>query len=181
MRWAMWIVGSLAAIVALVAIVGALLPKGHVATRAARFRQTPDAVWQAITGYEDFPQWRTGVQSVTRLPDANGHVVFMERSGTGSSAQQIPYEIVESVAPVGGASGRLVAKIADPKLPFGGSWTYAVSAADGGTLLRITERGEVYNPIFRFVSHFFMSQTKTMEDYLSALGKKFGETVTISE
>jgi Polyketide cyclase / dehydrase and lipid transport len=181
MRWAMWIVGSLAAIVALVAIIGTLLPKGHVATRAARFRQTPDAVWQAITGYEDFPKWRTGVQSVTRLPDANGHVVFMERSGSGSSAQQIPYEIVESVAPAGGAPGRLVAKIADPKLPFGGSWTYEVSAADGGTLLRITERGEVYNPIFRFVSHFFMSQTKTMEDYLSALGKKFGETVTISE
>jgi hypothetical protein len=158
-----------------------MLPKGHVATRAARFRQTPDAVWQAITGYEEFPKWRAGVQSVTRLPDVNGHVVFMETSGTGSSAQEIPYEIVESVAPAGAVPGKLVAKIADLKLPFGGSWTYEVAAADGGTVLRITERGEVYNPIFRFVSRFFMSQTKTMEDYLNALGQKFGETVKISE
>jgi hypothetical protein len=181
MRWALWIVGSLVAIVALIAIIGALLPKGHVATRTAKFRQPPDAVWRAITGYEDFPQWRTGVQSVTRMPDANGHVVFMEKSGSGSGSQQIPYEITESVAPAGGAPGKLVSKIADPKLPFGGSWTYEVAAVDGGTSLRITERGEVYNPIFRFVSKFFMSQTKTMEDYLNALGKKFGETVTISE
>ena len=181
MRWALWIVGGLAAIVALVAMVGAMLPKGHVAARAARFRQSPDAVWRAITGYEEFPKWRPGVQSVTRLPDANGHLVFMEKSGAGSSAQEIPYEIVESVAPEGGAPGRLVARIADEKLPFGGSWMYEVSAVDGGTVLRITEQGEVYNPIFRFVSHFFMSQTKTMEDYLDALGKKFGETVTISE
>ncbi|HEY4837926.1 MAG TPA: SRPBCC family protein [Candidatus Acidoferrales bacterium] len=179
MRWALWIVGSLAAIVALVAIIGAMLPKGHVATRAAKFRASPDAVWQAITGYEDFPKWRPGVTNVTRMPDANGHVVFMEKGG--SSAQDIPYEIVESVVPAGTAPGKLVAKIADPKLPFGGSWTYEVSAADGGTVLRITERGEVYNPIFRFVSKFFMSQTKTMDDYLNALGKKFGETVTISE
>jgi hypothetical protein len=179
MRWALWIVGSLAAIVALVAIIGAMLPKGHVAIRAAKFRETPDVVWTAITGYEDFPKWRPGVTSVTRMPDANGHVVFMEKGGSG--AQDIPYEIVESVAPAGAASGKLVAKIADPKLPFGGSWTYEVASADGGTVLRITERGEVYNPIFRFMSKFFMSQTKTMEDYLNALGKKFGETVTISE
>jgi hypothetical protein len=179
MRWALWIVGSLAAIVALVAIIGAMLPKGHVATRAAKFRASPDVVWSAITGYEDFSKWRPGVTSVTRMPDANGHVVFMEKGGSG--AQDIPYEIVEFAAPVGSAPGKLVAKIADPKLPFGGSWEYEVATADGGTLLRITERGEVYNPIFRFVSKFFMSQTKTMEDYLNALGKKFGETVTISD
>jgi hypothetical protein len=181
MRWALWIIGGLAAIVTLVAMIGAMLPKGHVATRSARFRESPDAVWRAITEYEDFPKWRPGVQSVTRLPDANGHLVWLEKSGSGSSAQEIPYEIMESVAPASGAPGRLVARIADPKLPFGGSWSYEVSAADGGALLRITERGEVYNPIFRFVSRFVLGQTKTMEDYLSALGKKFGETVTISE
>jgi len=181
MRWALWIVGSLIAIVALVAIIGAFLPKGHVATRAARFRQSPDAVWQAITGYEDFSKWRPGVQSVKRLPEMNGHAAWSEQIGIGWSAEEIPYEIVESVAPAGGAPGRLVVRIADPRLPYGGGWTYELSAVDGGTLLRVTERGEVYNPIFRFVSRFIMGHTKSLEDYLNALGKKFGETVTISE
>jgi hypothetical protein len=181
MRWALWIVGGAIAIVALVAIIGMMLPKGHVTTRAAKFRESPDAVWSAITTVQDFPKWRPGLQSVEQLSTTSGHSVWLERSGTGWNAQEIPYQVLESTPPAGYAPGRLVAKIADPKLPFGGSWTYGVASADGGTVLRITERGEVYNPIFRFVSNFFMSQTKTMEDYLNALGKKFGETVTISD
>lgn len=181
MRWALWIVGSLVAIVALVAIVGALLPKGHVATRAARYRETPEVVWRAITGYEEFPKWRPGVQSVTRLPDANGRAAWSEKIGVGWNAQEIPYEIMESTPPARGVPGKLVARIADPKLPYGGGWTYEVAAADGGTELRITERGEVYNPIFRFVSRFIIGHTKSLEDYLNALGKKFGETAKISE
>jgi hypothetical protein len=88
---------------------------------------------------------------------------------------------MESVAPAGDSPGRLVARIADPNLPYGGGWTYEVSAVDGGTLLRVTERGEVYNPIFRFVSRFIMGHTKSLEDYLNALAKKFGETATVSE
>ena len=181
MRWALWIVGSLVAIVALVALIGAMLPKGHVATRAAKFRQSPEAVWQAITGYEEFSKWRPGVTSVTRLPDANGHVVWKEKIGIGWKAEEIPYEVMESGPPAGGKPGRLVARIADPKLPYGGSWTYVVSTVDGGTELRVTERGEVYNPIFRFVSRFVIGHTKSLEDYLNALGQKFGQTVKISE
>ncbi len=181
LRWALWIVGSLVTIVALVAMIGAMLPKGHVATRAAKFRETPDTVWSAITTVQDYPKWRPGLQSVEQLSTTAGHAVWLERTGTGWNADEIPYQVVESVAPAGTAPGKLVAKIADPKLPFGGSWTYEVGSADGGTVLRITERGEVYNPIFRFVSKFFMSQTKTMDDYLNALGKKFGETVQISD
>jgi hypothetical protein len=58
-----------------------------------------------------------------------------------------------------------VNRIADPKLPFGGSWTYEVSAAGSGTELNITENGEVYNPLFRFVSRFIMGHTATIEKY----------------
>ena len=182
LRWALWIVGSLVTIVALVAIIGAMLPKGHVATRSAKFRETPDEVWRAITTFQDYPKWRPGLQSVEQLSTSAGHSVWLERTGSGWNAEEIPYQVMESVPPAGGSPGKMVARIANPKLPFGGSWTYEVTAAaNGGTVLRITERGEVYNPIFRFVSKFFMSQTKTMEVYLNALGKKFGETVQISD
>jgi hypothetical protein len=88
---------------------------------------------------------------------------------------------MESTPPPGNATGRVVTRIADPKLPFGGTWTIEVTPVEGGTTLRITERGEVHNPIFRFMSRFIFGQTKSMEDYLGALGKKFGETVSIQE
>ncbi len=181
MKWALLVVGALVAIAAIIVIIGAMLPKGHVATRGSHFRQTPATIWQTITEFEKFPSWRAGVTSVERLPDRDGHPVWAERSGEGRKAETIPYELVESVAPSGNSAGRVVTRIADPKLAFGGTWTLEVAAADGGTTVRITERGEVYNPVFRFMSRFIMSQTKSMEDYLAALGKKFGETVSIQE
>jgi hypothetical protein len=182
LRWALWIVGGAILIVAIVATIGAMLPKGHVATRAAKYRETPDQIWSVLTNFQDYPKWRPGLQSVEQLSMSAGRPVWLERTGTGWNAEEIPYQVTELAAPTGGAPGKMVARIANPKLPFGGSWTYEVSAADGGgTTLRITERGEVYNPIFRFVSRFFMSNTKTMEIYLNALGKKFSETVQISD
>jgi hypothetical protein len=177
MKWTLIIVGTLVGIVAIVAIIGALLPKGHMATRAARFRQSPMTIWQTITDIEKFPSWRAGVTSVERIPERDGHTMWLERGGHDA----IPYEMMESTPPSGNSAGRVVTRIADPKLPFGGTWTIEVSPVDGGTTLRITERGEVYNPIFRFMSRFVFGQTKSMEDYLGALGKKFGETVSIQE
>jgi hypothetical protein len=67
---------------------------------------------------------------------------------------------------------RLVTRIADPALPFGGTWTFELMPKDGGTALTITEDGEVYNPIFRFMSKVFFSQTATMEAYLTSLKKR---------
>ena len=60
-------------------------------------------------------------------------------------------------------------RIADPDLPFGGTWTYELKPDGGGTQLVITERGEVYNPIFRFMSRFVFSHTATMERFVASL------------
>lgn len=181
MKWVLIVVGILVGIVAMVAVIGALLPKGHVATRAARFRQAPAAIWKTITDYEKFPSWRPGLTSVERLPDRGSHLAWAEHTGEGWKAETLPFELVESTAPQENSPGRVVTRIADPKLPFGGTWTLEVTPVGGGTLLRITEQGEIYNPFFRFISRFITGQTKSMENYLTALGKKYGETVTIEE
>ncbi|HET9402704.1 MAG TPA: SRPBCC family protein [Candidatus Acidoferrales bacterium] len=177
MKWLILIVAGLIAVVGLVALIGALLPQNHVATRAAKFRRSPQELWRAITNISDFPSWRPGVKSVERLPDREGHMMWLERT----SHDAIPYEAIESSPPDSGGKARLVGKIADPKLPYGGTWTYEVTPAADGTELRITERGEVYNPIFRFISRFIMGHAMTINHYLAALGKKFGENVTIGD
>jgi hypothetical protein len=70
----------------------------------------------------------------------------------------------------------LVGRIADANLPFGGSWTYELAPDAGGrTTLTITEDGEVYNPIFRFMSRFVMGHDATIKQYLSDVGKRFPE------
>jgi uncharacterized protein YndB with AHSA1/START domain len=168
------LVALLALIVLVVVSIGAFLPSQHISTRAARFLQPPTAIWQAITDYEKFPAWRKDVVKVEALPDLNGKPVWREFDRHGGS---IPFQVLVMVPP-----RALVTRIADPKLPFGGTWTYEISSqADGSSLLRITEDGETYNPIFRFAARFVLGYSRTQEQYLRALGAKFGQSVTIEK
>jgi hypothetical protein len=76
------------------------------------------------------------------------------------------YAIVEQAPP-----NRFVSAIVKKDLPFGGTWTYEFSPLRAGTSLTITERGEVYNPFFRFVSRYVMGHTKSIDDFMAALRK----------
>jgi uncharacterized protein YndB with AHSA1/START domain len=166
MIWIAYIAGGLVALVLVITIAGALLPKGHTATRRATFRQPATAVWSAITEIEKFPTWRRDLSSVERLPDREGRPVWREKGRNGT----MTLEQVEAQAP-----RRFVGRIADKNLPFGGTWTYELSEADGATTLAITEDGEIYNPIFRFLARFVFGYATTLENYLKDLGRKFGE------
>jgi hypothetical protein len=74
------------------------------------------------------------------------------------------YTVQEKRAPQ-----RLVTAIIRKDLPYGGSWTYEFRAQGQGTTLTITEDGEVYNPIFRFVSRFVTGHEQAIAAYLAAL------------
>lgn len=73
---------------------------------------------------------------------------------------------------------RMVTRIADLNLGYSGSWTYTFTKEPAGTRVQITEAGEVSNILFRFMSRFVFGQSSTIEKYLIALGKKFGEDVS---
>ena len=168
------LVALLVLIVLVVIAIGAFLPQQHISTCAARFHQSPNAIWQGITDYEKFPAWRKDVLRVETLPEVNGKPAWREFDRDGGS---IPFQVMVMVPP-----RVLVTRIADPKLPFGGTWTYEISSqADGSSLLRITEDGEIYNPIFRFAARFVLGYTRTQKEYLQALGAKFGQSVTIEK
>lgn len=150
----------LAAIILVIVAVGAALPQNHTATRERTFPAAPARLYDAISRVADYPKWKTGVRAVEELPPEHGHARFRE---VGS--ESITYEITEASAPT-----RFVTRIAD-KLPYGGSWVYEISPAAQGSKLRLTEQGEVYNPIFRFVSRFILGYYKTMDTFLDDLQK----------
>ncbi len=74
------------------------------------------------------------------------------------------YAIVEQNRPA-----RLVTAIVDKKLPYGGTWTYEFARTPGGTTLTVVEHGEVYNPVFRFLSRYVIGHTRTLDAYFSDL------------
>ncbi len=51
----------------------------------------------------------------------------------------------------------MVLRIADPSLPFSGTWTYEIKPTGTGRELTLTEDGEVGNPIFRVMQKVFFS------------------------
>ena len=164
MKWLFIAVAVLVAFAVLIAIVGWSLPVKHVATRQRTLAASPDVVWRTITDIDAFPSWRPDVKSVERVGNT-GPVTWIEHGSSG----RITFSIDGSDPP-----RRLVARIADPALPFGGTWTYDLAPAGSGTVLTITENGEIYNPVFRAVARFVFGYDATMASYLDALGKKVG-------
>ena len=152
-----------------VVLVGLMLPVKHEATVSAVVPAAPEAVWTVLTDPASYPKWRGDVTSVEMLPADSGQVAWREQGKNGA----ISYATELTEAP-----RRLVTRITDKSLPFGGTWEYVVSPDGAGSRVQITEHGEVYNPVFRFVSRFIMGHTATASAYLKALGARFGATVT---
>lgn len=172
MKWALIILGIVVVLVAVMWAIGAALPKDHVATRKVRLKQSPETIWAAITDVDGFTAWRKDVKSVKRLPDEGGKAGWVETMDMG----EIPLRVEEMTAP-----RRLVTRIADPNLPFGGTWTFEIEPEESGATVRITERGEVRPALFRFMSRFMFGHATTLERYLRSLSEKFGERVEVSE
>ncbi|MGH9311950.1 MAG: SRPBCC family protein [Vicinamibacterales bacterium] len=153
----------LVALLAAIAGIGLMIDQSHVASRSVVFQAAPEAIWKAVTDVDAYPTWRPDVTAVERLPAVPAGPAWVEVSGSG---ERLPLETVESEPP-----RRYVARIG-PGQPFGGTWTYEIRPEGSGSRLTITERGEVYNPIFRFMARFVFGYSATMESYLDALGKR---------
>jgi uncharacterized protein YndB with AHSA1/START domain len=157
---------AIGAMVAVVAAVGARLPVGHTATRAAIIGAPPDVVFATITDFANAPSWRSDVRKMTENVDASsGRKRVTEESSNGTMTMEIEQSVPNT---------RLVTRIVGDDLPWGGAWAYALEPQGNTTRVTITEHGEVYNPIFRFISNYIMGHTATIDTFLNNLGKKFG-------
>lgn len=160
MKWL--VIGAAVAIgiPALLAAYGASLPQSHVVSRTMTVAAPSERVFAVIADVDRFMSWRTGLKSVEKLPDDGKGARFIEHSRNGD----IPFRI-EVFEP----NTRMLTRITDPKLPFGGTWSYDLKPAGAGTALTITEAGEVYNVFFRSMQKLFFSPAKTIETYQADL------------
>ena len=169
MKWVWIAAGVMVAIVAVVAVVGAMLPRDHKATSSILLKQPIDSVWSVIRNLGTAATWWPGLTLSERLPDVNGKERWHQKGG----GFDMTAEISEDVPPT-----RMVNLIiSKPGDPFGGKWIYQLAPESGGTRVTITEDGWVSNVIFRFMSRFVMGHYTTIDNYLAALAKKFGQDV----
>lgn len=71
-------------------------------------------------------------------------------------------EVVERTAP-----SRIVTRVVG-ETQFGGTWTIEIAPAGAGSRVTITERGEVYNVVFRTLSRYVFGHTATIDSCLAA-------------
>jgi uncharacterized protein YndB with AHSA1/START domain len=166
MRWVLIVGGLLAGMVVLVVVVGMLRPKGHVARTQAKYRHTPEEVWTTLTDFAGWPEWNPEVKSVEKLDDRNGHPMLNVTGSWGVAPTELtvwdPPRRLETRMDAGS---------------FGGGWTYELTAdAAGGTVLTVTESGEVHNPVFRALM-LFHDNHATMMAFHRALAARLGESV----
>ena len=167
MKWTLVVLGSLVSLVLVIVVVGLILPQSHVASRRARFKRSAASLFPVLTDFGAFPTWRPGVTKVEMLAPREAKTSFRETGTQGALTF-----VVEEVTP----PKRLVTRVVDNSA-FGGTWTFELVDQGDDCEVAITERGEVYNPVFRVMSRLFFSQTATLEGYLRALGTKMGEQV----
>ena len=165
MIW-LWIsLGALALIVGLPLLIGSFVSREHSASVARSYRQTPEEIWAAITGFDTMAEWRKGVSQVEILEPLNGKRMIREHTGFGPMTYAI-----ETEEP----ARRLVLRIADTDKGFGGTWTYEIRSTDDGSELKITEDGFIDNLFFRFMARFVFGYERTMRSYHESLARKFG-------
>ena len=82
------------------------------------------------------------------------------------SGATVKSEVVERVPP-----SKIVTRVVG-ETQFGGTWTIDITPIESGSRITITERGEVYNVVFRTLSRFVFGHTATMESCLEAVRKR---------
>ena len=171
MKWVVITLGALLGLVALMTLIGAFVSRDHRATSTVTLHQPPESVWTVVRDLGGVPAWWPEIKESVRQQDKNGREVWRQKM----SGFEVPLIVIESTAP-----GRLVTQIdTSAGGAFGGTWTYELVADSGagGTKISVTEAGWIGNPIFRFLSRFVFGYYGTLDGYLKALGKHFGEEV----
>ena len=181
LRWLGAILGVLVFVMLVAVGVGTALPINHTAMCAAQMPAPPHDVWLTLANPLDYA-WRSDIvqarlDSTTPSAPAGRPHPGMQWTESDRYGHTVTYQRVSAER-----DRHLVNRIADPTLPFGGTWTYDLTPAPAvhGTTVSIVENGQIYNPVFRFLAQFFIGYTSTMRTHLADLGKKFGANVAVS-
>jgi hypothetical protein len=161
MKWVIVILGILVCLVLIIVIIGYLLPVKHISSVQVSISASPAEIWTRLTDLKDYPAWRSDVKSVS----VRSAVEWVEVNDRGDS---LPLKIITR-----DIGQRLVTQIEGRNLPFGGGWEFRLKNNGDSTTVTITENGEVYNPLFRFVSKFIMGHDATLKKYAGFLEKSF--------
>ena len=151
MKWIMFIGGGLVLLVAVIAAVGAMLPRTHKASRTLRVKRPPEEVWALVT--------QTAQASSVPVDVLESH-----------PPDRLVTRVKETERNFGGTWTIAIAAVSGP----------SASSGQVASTVTIIEDGWVATPIFRFVSRLFIGHHATMDALLTQVAKTFNEEAVLS-
>ncbi|MFY7787523.1 MAG: hypothetical protein ACOVQA_06580 [Thermoflexibacteraceae bacterium] len=154
---------SMLALIAVVFVVGLLLPKERIFVKAATLKSSPQKIFQLVTEVQHQATWRSDIQTIqiidentwTEVPKKGTPITFRTK-------QKIDNQLFEI-------------EIIAPK-NFTGTWIGTFEGTPQGTKIVFKEVITIENPFFRVLSSIFVDLDKTMEIYIADLKAKLGES-----
>jgi uncharacterized protein YndB with AHSA1/START domain len=157
----------IACLMTAVLVLGAMQPRAHIASASIVLAAPQSRVWAMIEDTATQPQWRKDLTAVQQLPEQDGHLCWLEVQKYG----KMPLCETLTVVP-----SKRVVLIADPKLPFGGTWTYDLAPAGAdSTTLTITENGFTGPLFWRFMGHYVFHEDTMIKEYEASLQKAIAQ------
>ncbi len=174
MKIFLYLIGGLAALIVLAAMIaaigGSFMDADHQADVTAHLDAPPDSLFAVITDYQNYPLWRKELLRVEMLPPRDSIQTWREFDEWESNWA---YEATKVDPPT-----HVTITIAEPKSDVQGSWTISIVPEGEGSSVNVIEEGAVNNVFFRFIGRLFYSQTATIESYLTSLASRFGQKLT---
>jgi hypothetical protein len=167
LRFLGWLSVAIAAAICVSIYLGSKLPAEHKASVTEVVPASQRKVWGLMTNIEALPRWRTGLRAVKPLPDKDGAPCWAEVQ----DRMTMPL-----CADVREEPTKQVVRIADPKLPFGGTWTYLLEpAGENATRVTIIEDGTTGPTMWRFMDRYVMHEDRQIKLYMADLQRAAAE------
>ena len=158
--------GATVGAVAAMTLLGWLMPSRYVTSQSFLLPVPVSDVWTALGDYPGQLAWRRGLTAVDRLPDEGSTEVWHERFGRSATRSRT----IEALSP-----NWLVRQSDDEAESIRRRWEFALEPviSPRNTRITLTERGEIHNPLRRFVVRFITGQSRIMKNYLRDLAGRF--------
>ena len=145
--------------------IGYVLKPDHISKTRAIINKSPHVLFDYLLDFPKWPRWNKEVPKPERKMDQNGHMVW--------ELGDHLVEIVEINKPMGPNPGHFIMRIANPKHPFQGTWTWVFEQEGGASKVTIIEQGKVASPLWRFLAKFLFGHNATAKTYLHMLGQHY--------
>ena len=165
MYWILFVMGVLVAVVAALVTGGLATSRAYDVTRSMVVKAPRDIVWRTIRSVYEYAEWRPGLTESEMSVGDDGEEW---RESTRTRSMRFGVTVDEPPS-------RFGARILDDDLGFTGDWLWTLEPSGNDTRVTLTERGEIGNPISRFIAAHMRGHTKTVDEMLTALAARVGD------